>query len=56
MCSIEAKHIVIKQVENSNFTFLSSSTESIVDVEDSESSLKVVRSHDPYLERNYTGQ
>ena len=45
ICVQLKQNIVIKQVENSifNFSYLSS----IVDVEDSESSLKIVRSHDP---------
>ena len=47
MCSIEAKTLyIIKQIENCNFTFTYHHNY-IVDVEDSESSLNVVRSHDP---------
>ena len=47
MCSIEAKHCN-KTSRKFYFHFLLSS--SIVDVEDSESSLKIVRSHDPLSE------
>ena len=48
ICVQLKQNIVIKQVENSIFTF--SLSLSIVDVEDSESSLKIVRSHDPLSE------
>jgi len=47
MCSIEAKHCN-KTSQKSIFHFLLSS--SIVEVEDSESSLKIVRSQDPLSE------
>ena len=53
MCSIEAKHCN-KTSRKFYFHFLLAS--SVVDVEDSESSLKIVRSHDPLSENTQVGK